>query len=90
MQLCLFWQADKENVATLGDWNRRFQEAIETIRSFTVNTPLMERIEVNRDLIHLAQDFIYSSSTYGKIIISEVRRQLLFLVFFFFPPCSVC
>lgn len=45
------------------------------ITGFSINTPLNERIEVNRDLIHLAQDFIYSSSTYGKIVraVSSLR-----------------
>lgn len=43
-------------------------EQLTFLAGFSINTPLNERIEVNRDLIHLAQDFIYSSSTYGKIV----------------------
>ena len=73
--------AANNELRQIGDWNQRFQNAIQTIRGtssnrplranalgFSINTPLNERIEVNRDLIHLAQDFIYSSSTYGKIV----------------------
>lgn len=43
-----------------------------TIRKFNCNTKVALQIKANRALIHLAQDFIYASSTYGKIIISEV------------------
>lgn len=43
-----------------------------TIRKFNSNTTVALQIKANRALIHLAQDFIYASSTYGKIIISEV------------------
>ena len=46
-----------------------------TIRKFNCNTPIPLQIRANRELIHLAQDFIYASSTYGKIIISEVYCQ---------------
>jgi tetratricopeptide (TPR) repeat protein len=56
----------------LGDWNQRFQEIVEKMRKFDEYTPLPERVHVTRNLIHLAHDFIYSSATYGKIIISEL------------------
>eukprot|EP01103_Thecamoeba_quadrilineata_P012142 TRINITY_DN3060_c0_g1_i2.p1 TRINITY_DN3060_c0_g1~~TRINITY_DN3060_c0_g1_i2.p1 ORF type:complete len:601 (+),score=88.67 TRINITY_DN3060_c0_g1_i2:86-1888(+) len=56
----------------LGNWNIRFQKIIEGLASFNTNTTLEERLNVTLDLIHLSQDFIYCSSTYGKIIISEV------------------
>jgi len=61
----------EDEVKGLGDWNERFQKIVEQLRSFDYTTPLVERFNTARDLIHLAQDFIYSSSSYGKIIISE-------------------
>ena len=42
------------------------------MRRFDEYTPLSDRVQVTRNLIHLAHDFIYSSATYGKIIISEL------------------
>lgn len=59
------------NVKRLGDWNKRFQSCIKKLNTFTLLTPLQERLAVNLDLMHLAQDFIYAATTYGKIIISE-------------------
>jgi hypothetical protein len=44
---------------------------VEKLRGFDLHTPLDERYNTNRALIHLAQDFIYSSCSYGRIIISE-------------------
>ena len=55
----------------LHDWNERFQRILSTIRRFDNNTPASKQIRANRALIQLARDFIYASSTYGKIIISE-------------------
>lgn len=46
---------------------------MEKLRGFDLHTPLDERYNTNRALIHLAQDFIYSSCSYGRIIISEGR-----------------
>lgn len=40
--------------------------------TFTPNTPIADQISANLALIGLAQDFLYSATTYGKIIISEV------------------
>lgn len=39
--------------------------------SFGNDTPLAIRIRAGRDLINLSQDFIFSSTAYGRIIISE-------------------
>ncbi len=36
------------------------------------STPMSDRIGVTIDLVHLSQDFVYTSQAYGKIIISEV------------------
>ena len=55
----------------LHDWNERFQRIMTIIRKFDCNTPIALQIKANRSLIHLAEDFIYASSTYGKIIIAE-------------------
>jgi hypothetical protein len=54
------------------DWNQRFQTIMEKIASFSPNTPINEEITTNLALIGLAQDFLYSATAYGKIIISEV------------------
>lgn len=62
-------QEDEGMVLT--DWNERFQTTVEKLRGFDLHTPLDERYNTNRALIHLAQDFIYSSCSYGRIIISE-------------------
>jgi len=68
-----FWQTDESEgkVSVLGDWNKRFQASLARIRRFTQVTPLKQRIQANLDLMHLAQDFIYCATVYGKIIISE-------------------
>lgn len=42
------------------------------IRKFNSNTALTVQTAAHRALIQLAQDFIYASSTYGRIIISEL------------------
>ena len=44
---------------------------VETFMPTMVNSTRQERLAVNLDLMHLAQDFIYAATTYGKIIISE-------------------
>jgi hypothetical protein len=49
----------------------RFQDCIAQLRTFTPSTSIQDRIDVNLNLLHLAQDFIYAATTYGKIIISE-------------------
>jgi len=54
------------------DWNQRFQAIMEKISTFSPNTPINEEITTNLALIGLAQDFLYSATAYGKIIISEV------------------
>jgi len=56
----------------VGDWNYRFQTIISEILRFQPNTPPAEKINANVALIGLAQDFLYSATSYGKIIISEV------------------
>lgn len=59
----------------LGDWNERFQRAVEGMSKLTdtndPNVSLTERIRVGRDLINLSQDFIHLSTMYGRVIISE-------------------
>ncbi|KAL6059841.1 Clu domain-containing protein [Balamuthia mandrillaris] len=64
-------QQHREEGVGLGDWNERFQSIVGELRAFDLNTPLKQMYDVNRALIHLAQDFIYSSCSYGRIIISE-------------------
>ncbi len=56
----------------LGDFNERFQQAMEKMRLLDPNEPnFVERLTLNINLADLAQDFLYSASAYGKIIISE-------------------
>ena len=54
--------ADFEEGGRLVDWNERFQVIVGKLRAFNYSTPLIEKFDTNRALIHLAQDFIYSSS----------------------------
>jgi len=49
----------------------RFQDCIAKLKNFTLATTLQARMETNLEMSHLAQDFIYAATTYGKIIISE-------------------
>jgi len=51
-------------------WNDRFQKAIMELKDR--GQLYDERIRIYRELADLAQDFIHSAKTYGKIIISEV------------------
>jgi hypothetical protein len=51
------------------DWNYRFQQCVESLQ--TGDTP-EQLSNAFSDLSNLAQDFIHSARTYGKIIISEV------------------
>ncbi len=56
----------------LGDWNERFQRAMEAMDLLNdASVSLSERIRVGRDLINLSQDFIHLSTMYGRVIISE-------------------
>jgi hypothetical protein len=56
----------------LGDFNERFQQAMEKMRLLDPNEPnFVERLTCNINVVDLAQDFLYSASAYGKIIISE-------------------
>jgi hypothetical protein len=55
-----------------GDWNERFQKIWDAISNFHTNTPQSERMFQNLQLLHLAQDFLYSCVTYGRIILSEL------------------
>ncbi|KAH3763191.1 Histidine kinase [Pelomyxa schiedti] len=66
-----FHESESEKLAHMGDWNYRFQKCIEQMRSFQANSPHQVNIPVNRELINLAQDFLYTSTTFGKIIIAE-------------------
>ena len=66
---------EKEEVAEkerLGDWNQRFQEINEQIKSFDANTPLNEQAAAFTKFSALARDFNFTAQVYGKIIISEV------------------
>ena len=51
------------------DWNYRFQNCVEGLQSGETPGELLQAFS---DLSNLAQDFIHSARTYGKIIISEV------------------
>lgn len=57
----------------LGDWNERFQRAMEKLEALKndSNVSIEERIRVGRDLINLSQDFNHLSTMYGRVIISE-------------------
>lgn len=63
---------DDENI---GDWNERFQTIMDMISSFSLNTSVSDEINANLALIGLAEDFLYSATAYGKIIISEVYLE---------------
>ena len=65
-------EQNEEEISALGDWNQRFQSIVTQVALFQPNTPLAEKISANLALIGLAQDFLYSATSYGKIIISEV------------------
>jgi hypothetical protein len=60
------------NLDTVARWNEKFQQSIEKIRRLTPNTRQEDRIKVYEELAHHSQDFVYTATTYGKIIISEV------------------
>eukprot|EP01119_Soliformovum_irregulare_P020844 TRINITY_DN6817_c0_g1_i2.p1 TRINITY_DN6817_c0_g1~~TRINITY_DN6817_c0_g1_i2.p1 ORF type:complete len:1128 (-),score=345.63 TRINITY_DN6817_c0_g1_i2:76-3459(-) len=53
-------------------WNEHFQQCIENIRKLSPNTRQEERIKIYDQLATHNNDFIYTATTYGKIIISEV------------------
>jgi hypothetical protein len=63
---------DSCSPATVFQWNEGFQKYIENIRKLSPNTHMEERIKAYEDLAHHASDFIYTATTYGKIIIAEV------------------
>jgi hypothetical protein len=54
-----------------GDWNSRYQQAIEALRMFDGPVDIENSIDAHSNLVLLAQDFRYCCSIYGKIIISE-------------------
>jgi Clustered mitochondria len=54
------------------DWNVRYQKLIERVRSFGDDTPTEVKMKATAGLLHLASDFVHSSQTFGKIIISEL------------------
>ena len=62
----------------LGDWNQRFQTLITRYRRSTVAD--YARVAINEELLHLAEDFINTAKSYGRIIILErylkVRSQV--------------
>jgi tetratricopeptide (TPR) repeat protein len=62
----------RQGVVFQGDWNERFQKIWDEINSFHANTPQSERMYQHLQLLHLAQDFLYSCVTYGRIILSEL------------------
>ncbi|KYQ93360.1 Histidine kinase A [Tieghemostelium lacteum] len=53
------------------DYNERFQEIMEDLRNIDCNSYQVDKIRVNSQFIALTQDFVYASSTFGKVIISE-------------------
>eukprot|EP01124_Arcella_intermedia_P007744 TRINITY_DN14795_c0_g1_i2.p1 TRINITY_DN14795_c0_g1~~TRINITY_DN14795_c0_g1_i2.p1 ORF type:complete len:549 (+),score=143.34 TRINITY_DN14795_c0_g1_i2:117-1649(+) len=64
-------EISKHDVKRLSNWNRRFRACLNRLRRLEPTSQLSDRIETNLDLMHLAQDFIYAATAYGKIIISE-------------------
>jgi tetratricopeptide (TPR) repeat protein len=60
------------SLSDLGDFNERFQQTVEKMRSLDPSdSNFVERLTCNINIVDLAQDFLYSASAYGKIIISE-------------------
>ncbi len=53
------------------DFNLRFQNFTELLRSFTYSTAFKEKEQANKRLLCLARDFVHVAKTYGTIIISE-------------------
>lgn len=53
-------------------WNDAFQEHIRNVREITSNTRQEDQIRIYEALAKHSQNFIYTATTYGKIIISEV------------------
>eukprot|EP01117_Protostelium_nocturnum_P012592 TRINITY_DN4634_c0_g2_i2.p1 TRINITY_DN4634_c0_g2~~TRINITY_DN4634_c0_g2_i2.p1 ORF type:complete len:1322 (+),score=514.36 TRINITY_DN4634_c0_g2_i2:78-4043(+) len=60
---------EKDSVFT---WNEKFQSYIKAVRDITSNTRQEDQIKVYETLARHSHDFIYTATTYGKIIISEV------------------
>jgi tetratricopeptide (TPR) repeat protein len=62
-----------ETAQLSNDWNRRFQAVIEQFRTLGSdrNADPWLQLTSNNELLHIAQDFLYSARSYGKIIISE-------------------
>jgi|JI10StandDraft_1071094.scaffolds.fasta_scaffold1283907_2 hypothetical protein len=75
VDLCVLSNVSEFVPRHLGDWNERFQRAVEGMAQLTdtndSSVSLTERIRVGRDLINLSQDFIHLSTMYGRVIISE-------------------
>eukprot|EP01132_Coremiostelium_polycephalum_P009238 gene9238-11318_t len=53
------------------NYNERFQEIMDDLRSLNCNSTQSDKIRVYSQFIALTQDFVYASSTFGKVIISE-------------------
>ncbi|PRP86383.1 hypothetical protein PROFUN_05524 [Planoprotostelium fungivorum] len=53
-------------------WNDAFQDQIKAVREITSNTKQEDQIRIYEALAKHSQNFIYTATTYGKIIISEV------------------
>jgi hypothetical protein len=63
----------EQHPQVLGDFNRRFQEAVKGISvSRRLHITGQDLVKPYLNLIHISQDFIHTATTYGKIIINEV------------------
>lgn len=63
----------EQHPQVLGDFNRRFQEAVKGISvSRRLHITGQDLVKPYSNLIHISQDFIHTATTYGKIIINEV------------------
>lgn len=53
-------------------WNSSFQEAASAVRKLKPNSSQNELLRAYEKVSNISRDFIYTATTYGKIIISEV------------------
>jgi hypothetical protein len=55
----------------LDEWNLRFQMCLDRIYTLHESCAFEQKMAANIELMHLSEDFVHASRTFGKIIISE-------------------